>query len=351
MNFKKSFLSIIISIILMMLQAPCDANPKGTVNILTWYGYLRSPEIASIVKNKCGVKIYYDKYYNTVECIQRVSKIGVGNIYHYDIAIIPSDIYEYSKERIRVKKSNLNKIISRYDSNIKNHYLLRGYPNNVVYFMLSLSGFVWNPTVVKLKSNDDISSLFEKAKNNTVIIMDSPVAVRDLIDNNRRLPYTALVQAFDKVTKKTDIYITNGYSKLYDKDEFALAFQRSGTAVSAIRASKNKHLRFFVHPKYSYITPDLMAELNARPETQCVAKVLASKEVLDIVQKSTHYLSPYGTHKSTNDPVFLDVYKSLFDDIHKMRWLDSIPANDINVLEDTWIKIQLLPQIMKNRSF
>ena len=329
----------------MVLQVPCYATPKGTVNILTWHGYLRSPEIASIVKNKCGVKIYYDEYYNTIECLQRVSKIGAGNIYQYDIAIIPSDIYEFSKERIRVKNSNLNKIISEYDNNIKNHYLLRAYPNNVVYFMLSLSGFIWNPTVVKLKSNDDVSSLFKKAKNNPVIIMDSPVAVGDLIDNDRRLPYTALVQAFNKVTKNMNLYILSGYgySELYDKPEFAFAFQRSGTAISAMKASKNKHLRFFMHPKYSYVTPDLMAELNARPETQCAAKVLASKEILDIVQKNTHYLSPYRTHKSINDHVFLDVYKSLFDNIRKVRWLDSILANDINALEGVWIKIRSYP--------
>jgi len=357
MRFKKFFLSVIISIVLIMLQATCDANPKGTVNILTWYEYLRSPEITSIVKDKCGVKIYYDEYYNTLECLQRISRVGTGDIYHYDIAIIPSDLYEYSKEKIGVigvKSSNLNKIINGYDSNIKNHYLLRGYPNNVVYFMLSLSGFIWNPMVIKLTANDDISSLFEKAKNNNVLIMNSLIAVWDLIDDNRRLPCAALAQAFDKdIKKNANVYIADGFGGLYDEnniDKLAFSFQRSGLAISVIKSSKNKRLRFFMHPKYSYITPDLMAELNTRSETQCAAKVLASKEVLDIVQKNTHYLSPYGTYKSVNDPISWDIYKLLFDNIHKVRWLDSIPASNIKALQDMWIKIQLLPRIMKNRS-
>ena len=347
MWFKKS---LIISTMLMTFQVVYSATPKGMVNILTWYKYLKSPEIASIVNDKCGVKIYYDEYYTTAECLQRVSMIGVGNVYHYDIAIVPGDIYEYSKGRIGAISSNLNKLIKGYDSNIKNHYLLRNYPNNVVYFMLSVSGFIWDPAVAELAASDDISSMFEKAKNNIVMVVDDPIAIWDLINNNRKLSGVALSQAFDKFTKSTDIYITSGYSELYNKSNFAFAFQRSETAVSAIEASRNKRLRFLVHPKYSYIIPDLMAELNTRPETQCVAKILASKEVLDIVQKNTNYLSPYGTYKSINNPIFLDVYKTAFDNIHKMRWLDSVPVNIINMLEDMWLKIWLLPQVMKNHS-
>ncbi|CAL7964073.1 conserved hypothetical protein [Gammaproteobacteria bacterium] len=350
MGFK-GFLGAIITVILMVFHVDCIANPKGTVNILTWYAYLRSPEIISAVKDQCGVEIFYDEYYSVSECLSRITTIR--DFYYYDIVIFPSDIYELIKEKLNIKNSDLNKVVKDYSSRIKNHYLLHSYPSNVVYFTLTLYGFIWNPAVITLSTSDSVSSMFEKAKDNIVILVNSFTGVWNLIDVNQKLPCDLLALAFGKIIQSADIYITNGYNKLYDKDRFAFAFQRSGEAVFTIKASKNKSLSFLVHPDYSYISPDLMAELNSRSETRCVARVLAHKKVLDIIQKKTYYLSPYGTYKSVNDPVFQRVYKWLFDNADKVRWLDSFfakNASEYNELRNMWDKIHLLPRVLKNQS-
>jgi hypothetical protein len=358
MNLKKLSWGVVILMVLMVLQTSANASPKGVVNILARYNYLGSPEIASLVKDKCGVEISYDEFFSFNDCMARISTFG--DFYYYDIVIFPSLIYGLIETKIKRINSNLNQAVKDYSDLAKKRYLSHGYPSNVVYFALSVSGFIWNPEVIKISADDSIASMFEKAKNNIVIIINSPLGTKYLIDNNGRLSIGSFAKEFGKLILDADIYITNGYNKLYDRDNFAFAYQRSGDAAFVLKASKNKSLSFFVHPKYSYVVPDLMAELNTRTETQCVARVLASKKVLDIVQKETGYLSPYGTYKSLNDPVFQDTYSQLFDRVPKIRWLDSFfaknTANEGVVrnswryrdVRGAWDKIHMLPQVMKN---
>ena len=337
----------------MLLCATCNASsPKGTVNILTRQMYLESPEIASIVRDKCGVEISYDEHCSDVECSRIISTSR--DFYNYDIIIFPSDMYEIIKGKIKVGYSDLNKVSKKYSADVRSHYLSYGYQDNVAYFALSLSGFVWNPAVIELSEKDSAYLMFKKAKNNTVFLTSNPTAVQNLIDNNQNLPYDSLVGFFNKIIQDADVYIADGYngSKLYDKDQFAFAFQRSGDAVYVIVNSKNKNLTFLVHPKYSFIVSDMIAELNTRPETLCAARVLASKEVLDIVQKETYCLSPYGTYKLVDEPVFQKVYKPLFDGTHKARWLSHFVKNtkDNNKILAIWNKMSVLQQVVKNNS-
>lgn len=349
MSFKKSFLGIIIFIVLVFHML-CYADSKRPVNILSRYNYLNSPEIISTIKKQCGVEVFYDEYYNTNECLDRIDK--TEDFYYYDIIMFPSDVYKLIREKITVKNSNLNSAVKGYSKNIKEHYLSCGYPNNVVYFTLAISGFVWNPRVINLLVNDSISLMFEKAKNNIAIVLDDPVGVWNLMNNSKKKPpYDLLAEIFRRTIKNTDIYITNGYNELYNKSKFAFAFQRSGEAAYILKTAKNKSLTFFMHPDYSYVSPELMAELNTRPETRCVARVLASKKILDVVQKETYYLSPYGTNKSTADPIFQNIYKQLFDGTYKVRWLDSIfvkNSKEFSAIKNMWIAIHQLAQVMKN---
>ena len=349
-NLKKSFLYFVIAMVLAAYQMTCDASSnKGEINILTWHSYLRSPEIASLIQNKCGVAISYDEYYSGTECLKRIS--AFGDSHGYDIVIFPNNIYKLIKGKIEMKNSNLNKMAKDYSNDVRSYYLSHNYPNNVVYFMLPLTGFVWNPSIINLTTSDPIHSMFKKAKNNTVILFDSRTGIWNLFDNKQKLHSDLLAEAFGKTIQDADIYIANGYNELYNSDRFAFSFQLSAAAASIIKNSRNKTLAFLIHPSYSYVTPDLLAELNTRSETRCVARILASKEVLDIVQKETYYLSPYGTYKSIKDPVFRNVYKALFDGEYKIRWIDSFYARNIkkyHELRNMWDKIYLLPQVMKN---
>jgi len=351
MNFKKSFFYVFVP--MMLLQATCDAtSPKGMVNILSWSNYMSLPRVISMVKSGCGVEISSDEYYYPNDCLKRISTLG--DFYDYDIVIFQSNIYELIEKKIKLKnKSSLSEVVKEYSSVIRDHYLSRNYPDNIVYFTLFVTGFIWNPDIIKLSASDSNWSMFKKAKNNIVILSESRTAIWSLINSDQKAPLNLLADVFGKVIQNADIYVVDGSSKLYDKSSFAFALQRSSEAVEIIEASKNKALTFFIHPKYSFISPDLIAELNARPETRCVARVLASKKVLDIVQEEKHYLSPYGTYASVSDPIFRNVYKSLFDNIHAIRWVDSCYAKTIKEyleIRNKWNKIYLLPQVMENHS-
>lgn len=333
----------------MVLPLICKASsPKGTVNILARYNYFDSSEINSLIKNKCNVVVSYDSYYSTAESLRRIST--TEELYHYDIAIFPSEIYEIIKKKIALKNSDLNKVIKNYHDDFKKNYLTSGYTNNVVYFVLSIAGFIWDPLKIDLSINDCIESMFEKAKDNRVVLIEGYNGVKNLIDNEQKLSGQALTNRFKEVIQDANVYITNGYNKIYSKDNFAFAFQRSGEAVFIIKHVKNKALSFIVHPKYSYVLPDVLAELNDRLETHCVARVLASKEALDIIQKETYYLSPYGTYKANKDPLFQSVYAQFLKNKHNIRWLKPISMVKHSELYDVWDKIHTLPQIMKNNT-
>jgi hypothetical protein len=351
MNFKKMILCVAL-FLTTMFQMVFAASPKGTVNVLTWWDYLNSPEITTIIKKKCNVTLYHDEYYCNSEFLTRFS----SNKSFYDIIIFPRTVYELIKEKIAIKNSTLSKVTKKYNNCVREHYLSYNYPNNIVFFVLSFTGFIWNPATINLSASDSSFSMFNKAKDGIVVIANDPVGVENL--TNRQMLHNLFIEkaknnreaslkenSFKQIVQDTTIYITNGYNKLYDNDKFAFAFQRSGEAVFAIKTSK-KTLNFLMHPNYSYVSPDLLAELNTRPETQCVAKTLASKEVSDIMQKKSYYLSPYGTYKLVDDNIFQKVYKQLHN-ICEARWLESISTSKYVNLLKKWDDIAILPQILK----
>jgi len=313
---------------------------------------LASPKIAKIISDECGVKISYDEYHSSKECLKATHDIN-----YYDIVIFPNDIYELITGKVRRKDSTLSRAVNGYSDWIKRHYLAYNYPSNIVYFSLSLSGFVWNPSNFRLAAQDSIWTMFEKAKNKVVILDNNQVGVWYLLDNTQKLPIGSLADVFEKHIVDVDIYVASGYNRLYDKDNFAFSYQRSGEALSIIKMVKNnksKELAFFIHPKYSYVLPDMLAELNSRTETVCVAKVLASKRVLDIVQKETFYLSPYETLKSlVREPMLQNVYSQVFSRAPKMPWLDPFFGKSLKkygALQNLWHKIHSIPQVMQNHT-
>lgn len=348
MKHYKYLYRLIICSILFMHQISYGAteyslNPKGVVNILTRHNYLSSPEISSLIQNRCGVKISFDEYYSSRECYKRLTIIQ--GFHNYDIIIFPNEIFEIIKSSIKLNKSNLSDSAKGYNKDIKKHYLENNYPSNIAYFSLSTPGFIWNPNTIKIDSTDSIDKMFEKAKNNNVVLINNYVGLWQLIKPLKNSLRPSILEQFKEITKDRKTYITNGYNKIYDKEDFA--FQHSGDAVAIIKKSKNKHLKFLVHPQYSFMSIDLLAALNSRQETQCVAKVLSGKDALEIAQKNTYFLSPYNDSISNSDPTFKEVYKNK----HKIPWLTSFLKNDTKWFFDilsVWGELHSLSNI-KNK--
>lgn len=305
-----------------MLFQVAKARETGVVNIITWFDSLRSPKIAALIKKECGVEISYDEYYFANESIWRFTK--PAELYDYDIAILPSETYEVIKDKIRLKKVDLYLVSQEYEQNIKKHYLAKKYPSNVVYFTISVTGFVWNPSVISLASSDSLFEMFTKAGKNIVVMVNSCPRLKHLTGETT----AGYAKEFGRVIQDAQLYITNGYNDLYNRHNFAFAYQFSGHAITSLKQATNKSLAFFVHPKYSHFSANLMAALNTRPETICVAKVLASKQALDIVQSKTYFLSPYGTYCSVNDKIFQNVYTDLFKNNYKIKWSDLFIEED-----------------------
>jgi len=338
-------------VIILILQSTVNASPKNTVNILTRYNYLRSPKISEIIKNRCGVEISYDEYYTRGECTKVI--LQSSGLDYYDIAIIPQGVHDVFDSSIKTQKSNIGKAAVGYSEPVRKQYFSRHYPNNVAYFTLYIQGFIWNPNTLNISKTESILSMFTKAKNNIVIIESSHPAVFNLIDGGYDLSPDLQVNLFRNIIQDADVFITSGYNKLYEKNHFAFAFQNSGDAISIIKKTENKKLKFFIHPKYSYVSTDILIALNSRRETHCVAQALVSKEILKIVQQETFCLSPYETYKSMDDQIFQETYKKIFDETFKKKWFNVFFDNNVekhNKLHNLWHKIHSLPQIMKNHS-
>lgn len=104
----------------------------------------------------------------------------------------------------------------------------------------------------------------------------------------------------------------------------------------------NKSFKFLIQPKLSYITTDLLAAMNSRPKTVCVANVLMSKKILDIVQKNSYYFSPYGDYEAVNFPTYRLVYRDVFSRLSEIPWLEmKLSSNEFEKLADEWNSIQL----------
>lgn len=315
------------------------------VNILSWWGYLDDPQIAKIVDDKCKVSMSHDIYYTNNEFLRRVST----NKNRYDLIIFSQAMYEQIKNQLPNSKINLSIFAKSFNPIIEKEYNSQNFPKNVIFFMHSLSGFLWNPAVIHLSSKDDINQIFKKANNNIIVMIDDPAEVWNLIDkayyNNQNRPQEKsdelTLTNFKKLTQHTKVYVSNNFNQVYDQANFAFAFGWSGDAIVYMKQA-NKNFKFLIHPKLSYISSDLLAAINNKHQTQCVARVLMSKPVLDIVQKNTYYFSPYGDYNQLKLPIYRKVYKEVFAKLKYIPWLEGpLTSNEFQGMVNAWSDIQL----------
>lgn len=331
-----------------VVAANSYAANDGSVNALSWWGYLDSPAVAQEVKNKCNVNLSHDTYYTNNEFLRRVNT----NKTHYDIIIFSHTMYDLIKNQIPKNKVNLAAFAENFNPIIKKQYQQRNFPHNVIYFMHSLSGFLWNPNVISLSEQDSVEDIFRKANKNIVVMIDDPLEIWNLIDKtygsknntefknyNETVPLNS--DNFKRLIQNTTVYMANNYNQIYDQKNFAFAFGWSGDAIVYMKQA-NKSFKFLIHPKLSYISSDLMAAMNDDPQTICVAKVLMSKKVLDIVENYTYYFSPYGDYQAVDLPIYRSIYQEVFKQLPHIQWLEApLSSSDFEKMTNAWNEIQL----------
>lgn len=326
-----------------------------TVNIFQWWGYISSTDpYVKKIENECHAKISYDQYYSNNQFLRRMH----NPMYQYDIIIFSDTIYKAIEKQIANNSSRLYKLSEGYYPLIKEHYAKSGLAHNVVYFVQSLSGFLYNPKNIQLSPSDDIYDMFRKAKGKTVVMLDDPVEAEFMLSLGTREakhPYAKLNQSlslvpltvknFKALYQGTNFIVTNLPEKIITKPDFAFAFQWSGDAIEMLKEN-NGNLKFFVHPRLSYVSSDLLAALNEKPSTVCVAEKLGSQWFLDHEQNLTDYFSPYGSSKTIKSPYLKKLQASYIKNLPTLPWIISVDASQFRKLstEWDWIKLKIMEQ-------
>jgi spermidine/putrescine-binding protein len=313
-----------------------------TVNVLTWWGYLGHPEIRKKVQDVCHVDISSDEYYSNEEFLRRF-KAGKQE---YDIIIFSYTVYNLIKNEITLTHSDLWKQSNNYNPVIKKHYIEDNLPPNIVYFEHSLTGFLWNPKKINLTPTDSISAIFHKADNNITILLDDPIEINNLLKkstlaNISKNEVYLSESSFKSLLQNANVYIANGYNNIYNNPNFAFAYSWSGDAILMLQQNAKKSYRFLVHPKLSYITIDMLAALSNKPYVSCVAKVLSSKNVLDILQNKDYYFSPYTDIKNIPPGSFKDIYTSFLQNLPHLSWIKPASKTTFTKLNRTWEMIKI----------
>jgi len=302
---------------LFLLPAIAAVANKDSVNILTWWGYLDYPEVIQKIEQDCDVKITHDNYYSNEEFLRRWQ----GHKEYYDVIIFSDTIYGVVKPNLPdLSKSTLWQQSAEYHPVIKSHYLSKHYPHNVVYFVHAMTGFLWNPENIKINENDSIVSIFKKANGKLVVLMDDPVEAKKLVTSAENGDQLTIAN-FNRVIQDANVYVTNNYSQIYKKPNFAFSYSWSGEAVIDLMAA-NKEYKFLVHPKLSYVTSDLLAQTSTSRGATCVAKELAGKKLATEMQENMFYFAPYKNMPVSKNRYYDAMHRNFIANLSMIPWLE-----------------------------
>jgi hypothetical protein len=330
---KRSLKFFPLLFITLLISVSSFSMPN--VNILTWWGYLSAPWEAKIIESTCHVNLSYDQYYATDEFLRRWRQSRQD----YDIAIFEDTAYPLIAKEIPHVASNLWRNTNNYNPIIRRRYQARNYPENIVFFYQSVTGFLWNPKAVSLASKDSLVTMFKKAKNNLVVLIDDPIVFQKFqyLGTGKK---SLSLREFLKIKQNTKIFITNSYDMLYKKTNFAFSYMWSGAALSDL-AHANKSYKFLIDSRASYISSDLLAQLNNKPGVVCVANLLASKKFLTKEQNYTYYFSPYANRSNVEQPFFKEVYEQYINNLSTLHWIKPVDEEKMKRVDRAWKKIKL----------
>ncbi|WP_419831219.1 hypothetical protein [Endozoicomonas atrinae] len=282
---KYLFLILVLSLASPSSFAHSGKHLKKGVNIVTWWDYLTSKSLEP-VERACDVKIYFDEYYSNAEFQRKVEAND------YDIAIYSDNI---SKD-IRLLTTSIidlkNEFLPSYPQSVR--ALSDSLDNNSAFFMFAFTGLLWNPDNISLSPTDGIRDIFSKAEDKLVLILDEHAVAFDLLrqaglaDSNPEQLHN-----LRKLLAGSYAVISSNLGRLYQADNFALAYVWSGEALSLI-SDENLNYQFLLHPSISHMAFDQLTLLDNSEASVCVARYLASEKFTKGVSERTKYFSPYS---------------------------------------------------------
>jgi spermidine/putrescine-binding protein len=331
-----TWITIIVSGLLFIAPVFAEDNsPVPTVNILTWWGYLRSPAIHKLVQDTCHVNFSYDEYYSEEEFLRRFT----NNKEYYDIIIFSHPIYPVIKSDIALPHNELWKQSLEYYPVIRQHYLSDKLSSNIAYFLISFSGILWNPQKINITENDTLQSMLAKAGNNIVILPDDFLDMAIFLNGKQQMT----VVDFVNLVKSNNVYIVNNFQNITANPNFAFALTWSGEALALAKWANLQNFKFSLNSNLSYISPDLLAVLNGGSNANCVAKVLTGKKAGTIFENEIYYFSPYEDINNIMDKEFRELHMVFFKKLQMLPWMKPVSIDEFKKLKLTWdlMKVKL----------
>jgi hypothetical protein len=136
------------------------------------------------------------------------------------------------------------------------------------------------------------------------------------------------------------VYIGNGFNQVYQSSDFSFAFVWSGDGIQHIK-DINKKLKFLIHPKLSYISSDLLAQINTDKKSKCIANYLSDEKTLRLIENYNYYFSSYTNIKYISDRDFRIIYNQFLQALPKLQWIKSINSTDFDKINNSWDLIKL----------
>ena len=340
----------------------CSAN---NVNILTWENMFDASrsvrEKIQKIEKKCNTNIYFDKYTNNTDFLEQLQRHN----YSYDIVVAPNTFLNLIAAYIPGKQNpNLKKITEGYNPLVRKHFRNLALPPNTVYFVQSLTGLLIN--IEKIQSNEinNIQDLIQKLDSEMILlVLDDPIEISAIMERSRKhnnhlnadfekIIYN--IKEFSKISGTKNVTIVNFYNDRMSKENFAAAISWSGDAIVDLnRLNKNSSKYTFVTPKnLSFISSDLLVQLNRKSITDCVMNNLSEKEFLDDVAYQTNYFSPFLVYNNLRfkNNSYYDIQKKYLDYLAYANWLDSISNSNFDKVQYEWEKYKFNTIRQKNKN-
>jgi hypothetical protein len=313
------FISLLLILLLLAdqyLGIPRMNDDNKGVSILTWWGYLDTPEIKQL-SNACQVNIQLTEIYSSEQFIQSFKEQRP-----YDISIYPADLYPNYKQAFPELGKTITQITKEYHPKIKAQYNQQAFSEDTLYFQHAVMLFLSNKAIDQ--KTFDLEHLFEGANQGRVILPNSFELIDRLLEQGNP---TVASQYWDKLkiaVQNGSIELSDFGTSVYGKD-FSLAYQVSGELLNpniTWPSTKDNdgnlsHPEISLHPKYSFVASDILS-LNSHSQTAyCIATHLASQEFLKHISNTNFYFSPFGDSPealTTNSPEldFFGVADQLF---------------------------------------
>lgn len=307
-------------------------SSRPTVNVLTWWGYLTIDGIRETIEQSCDVNLSFDQYFSNSEFLRRWRQKED----RYDLIIFSDTIYPSVASGIKRKGIVIDDIASKYHPDVQKKYKQKKYPKNVLFFIHSLTGFLWNPKTVSISRDDTVEIIFEKASGKLIVLLDDALEVNTLLfekDKNEVLRDQRIVD----LLQSRNVFFTNEFQTILSKENFAFAYSWSGDAIAHKNRSELKHLRFLVHPALSHVSTDLIAQLKSTTGAECVVRTLSSEAVVNQIAEATNYVSPF---KAEIKP-FRESSKNGISNIASLRWLSSPNRDDFQDIHARWERMKV----------